>query len=265
MFRAGEIVYLYSKATGKTIRLSPPGNAPPYPVDGLGAEGKFAQWKIVPHATHVSFESVAAPGRFLRIQVDGQLNVGGQNGGPLTFFNVSTVGGGIICLSSAKGHGNIGILPTGQAKNGKQTGTGPHGQFTIKRPAPPDPFPELKNGKAIHLRTCSGKNLKAIDGVVDGLGLEGKFAKWVVHRVGQNQVRLQAQSTGQYLRIQNNQLNATGGTGPLSLFVIHRHANGTYSFEADAAKGSHVGIMPNGAVKLPNQTGKGLHGTFTVC
>jgi hypothetical protein len=257
MFHNNEIVFLTSKASGKNVRLSPPGNT--VAMDGNGGDGKFARWRVHAVGSSVSFEACALPGKFMRVEPNGSLNAGGGKGGPLTLFNVSTVGGGVICLSSAKGHGNVGILPTGVAKNGKQTGTGPHGQFVIKRP---DPFPELKQGAVVHLTTASKKNLKSVNGVVDGNGGTGPFARWIVHRVGANQVRFQSQKDSKYLRIQNDNVNGSGGTGPLSLFNIVRHANGMYSFQFQG--GGYLGVLPSGACKQATKTGTGPHGQFRV-
>ena len=123
----GNTVFLTSKATGQNLRVHPDGR-----VDGHGGEGKLAQWTVhrVDKDT-VKFEN-KNNGNWLRIEKDGDLNGLGK-GGPLTEFKlIKHKDDREISLRSAHHEGHVGVLPDGAPKNAHNTGTGPHGRFTVK-------------------------------------------------------------------------------------------------------------------------------------
>lgn len=120
----------------------------------------------------------------------------------------------------------------------------------------------------------SGANLKV---QVPGLGLNGrgkwaKFAKFLVRPTqrGPNVIRLSPWTNAKmHVKIpkNGNRANALGGLGKQSLLqVVPRPAKGlgVVSLRSVLAPHQHVGVLPNGEMKLTAKTGQGIDGHFTV-
>jgi hypothetical protein len=129
-FANGSVVRLQSVASGKNLRIHQ-GRA-----DGQGADGDFAKFiihKLPGGPGLIRLESFAERKHFLRIQPDGDLDGAGGEG-EHTVFRVVKKSPGVVCFESVRSPGwHVGILPNGNAKNGKMTGDGEHGQFRVSR------------------------------------------------------------------------------------------------------------------------------------
>jgi len=130
LFGQGAVIRLQSVASGKNLR-SHQGK-----VDGQGEMGDLAKWiihKVGGGPMLIRLENFAERKNFLRIQPDGDLDGAGGEG-EHTILRVVKKAPGIVCLESARSPGwHVGVLPNGNAKNGKLTGDGEHGQFRVSR------------------------------------------------------------------------------------------------------------------------------------
>jgi len=123
--------------------------------------------------------------------------------------------------------------------------------------------------------TSSGKNLRVhpATGQLSGTGGWGKFAKFIL-KPTQNHakqwVRLAPFATpNRFVKIgKMGPATATGGMGKMTLMALRKLGPrpGTIRIQSVMMGGGHhVGVLPNGEIKLAGKTGKGLHGTFTIC
>jgi len=121
-----KIVHLKSGATGRNLRVQQ-GTF----VTGDGGVGQFAKFIVHRLGPNVlKFESVAFPGRFVNIRAQGNLGTG--IGGRFCEFLICPVQPPTFAFQSqALTNAYMGILPSGQPKNGFNTQLGPHGQFTV--------------------------------------------------------------------------------------------------------------------------------------
>lgn len=136
----------------------------------------------------------------------------------------------------------------------------------------------FKSGRVVVLQSvASGKSLRCADakGNVEGKGAHGEFAQWTVHVVAggsahEPHVKLQnVKFPAHYLRIDaKKELNSNGSGGEYTEFAVIAHDNGTLSLQSvyhkkNGGHALHVGILPDGGPKAPENTGQGPHGRFT--
>jgi hypothetical protein len=124
-------------------------------------------------------------------------------------------------------------------------------------------YPVLMHGGVVSLRSAAtGQNLRAQNGLVDGFGQDGPFAKFSVHRDGPF-VKFQSCASGTYIKCdQMGNLSSTGNGGPHCKFTISPVAPPTFCFTS--IHGGNIGILENGQAKNAKQTANGKHGQFTV-
>jgi len=103
-------------------------------------------------------------------------------------------------------------------------------------------------------------------GIIDGLGGNGPWARFLVHRVDKFHIKLQnIGDSKHWLRINENKLlDGFGSGGQYCIFKIIRHGKGVVSLESAVYPGCHVGILPNGGVTAPYSTFLGPYSQFFV-
>ena len=114
--------------------------------------------------------------------------------------------------------------------------------------------------------SSSGRCLRCHqNGLIDGNGdYHHPESHWIVHAAGKH-IRLQSKPYPNFhLRITVSGVDGKGGVGPYTLFNVIAHPNGEISLESAKFLQHHIGFLPSGHVKLPNQTGTGRHGRFQV-
>jgi len=153
----------------------------------------------------------------------------------------------------------------------------------------------IANGEIIILQSCaSGKSLRIRpNGQINGLGKHGKKAQFQLIKTGTQTIKLKNIGNETYLRINKNvELDGLGKGGKWTEFQVITHNdenninnndNSNYKKKTQENKEKqgqtiislrsvahqpsvhvHVGILPDGSVKKPQQTGTGLHGQFSV-
>ena len=122
------------------------------------------------------------------------------------------------------------------------------------------------NSNVILTSVASRRTLRVMrNGSVNGQGGTGMLARFTV-KPGRNarEIRLQSKSTGRFLRIMpNHSVDGLGGMGPYTCFQVERLPNNTIGLISSQNLG-RIGILPNGQVKHPKQTGRGPHGQLMV-
>jgi len=129
----------------------------------------------------------------------------------------------------------------------------------------PRPSHALTPGATVRLTSkAHGKNLRINNnGQVDGRGGTGEWATFSVQGRGPHIALSLARHPQKFLAIKNHDL--THGTGgKFCSLMVKSHPDGTISLESVEHRSQHVGILPNGDVKGPHQTGTGDHGKFYV-
>eukprot|EP00117_Sycon_ciliatum_P029563 scpid97054/ scgid23510/ len=152
----------------------------------------------------------------------------------------------------------VGPTPDVQVKQVKEPRTTPTRASSLGK--------NWRSGNIIILTNMnSKKSLKLKDGRVDGTGGQGKFAQFVVEKVGNNRVKLKSVANGGYLRLKANKLDEGGG-GPFCVFYVVKHGKKggrpVFSLESERSPGQHVGIQNSGVQKPPSKTGTGGAGSY---
>jgi len=134
---------------------------------------------------------------------------------------------------------------------------------------------ELAVGVVIQLKSvASGQYLRInADGSVDGLGQADDRTKFKIshekkHPKGFQLLKLQSVADPKkWLRVENEKaFNGLGSGGPLTEFVLIRNPKvpDRVSFRSVSFPKCHIGILPDGTPKAPNETGTGDHGSFML-
>ncbi|KAJ4460219.1 putative 7SK snRNA methylphosphate capping enzyme [Paratrimastix pyriformis] len=119
-------VYIRSISTGQNLRIRRSGV-----VDGMGGWGRASIFEILPSGQPGVYYLTNANGFYLRMTPDGTLDGRGR-GGSLSRFRLIPQGGNLVSFESTRIEGaHVGVLPSGEAKNGMRTGLGRHGQFRL--------------------------------------------------------------------------------------------------------------------------------------
>lgn len=129
VFKNGNTIHFKNNLSGKQLRA--PGNGG---LDVNGGTGKPTQWRVKrmnPREKPVkcTFESIQHPGKYLRINKEGELDLGG--GGSLCEFVIEQKEGDLIIQSIAHSSWHVGGNKDGSLKTPKQTGTGAHARFSV--------------------------------------------------------------------------------------------------------------------------------------
>jgi len=252
-------VILKSVASKRSLRITPDGN-----VDGQGAEGEWAKFTVVRTGPFtIKLRSVGNPNHWLRFNESHLLDGHGQ-GGPRCDFRIEWVGHGMIRLVSTLPEQRVvSVLENGYPDNSFPPS--PNRSLFVVKVAGQEH--KLRDGSQIRLKSlASKKNLRINQqGHVDGNGLDGVWATFIVHRVDRNRIKLQSVGNSQHwLRIRDGVLDGQGVGGPWTEFNIKRQGGGIISLESVKQPGHFVGILPDGCSKPPSATGTGPHGSFKV-
>jgi len=134
---------------------------------------------------------------------------------------------------------------------------------------------ELVAGQIIQLKSVSSGQYLRInaDGSVDGLGQADDRTKFKIshekkHPKGFQILKLQSVADPKkWIRVENEKaLNGLGSGGILTEFILIRNPKvpDRVSFRSVKFPKCHVGILPDGTPKAPNETGTGDHGSFML-
>ncbi|XP_065905633.1 uncharacterized protein [Dysidea avara] len=263
----GAVVSLWSRARGLHVFINDEGN-----VHGDGQLHKSAEWKVHERGDGmVAFQNEQHPGKWLRIK-DDDTNVGGD-GGPWCDFKVHEIEG-FIALESTKNHGqHLGIRPDGSLKPPTETGKGEHGQFAVivksKGPHHRPMMPSanlMKQGAHVHVISKSaGRGIQNKEDTPAAKANSGPWSVFNVELRGPGRIALHSvKEHKKYMRIKDGKLDHGGDGGKWCDLYVHDVENGYVVFESCQNRGTHVGILPDGSCKNPNETGVGEHGQFWV-
>jgi len=136
------------------------------------------------------------------------------------------------------------------------------------------PF-ETKIGGPIYLYNAGcGGNLKAglgLSNQINGHGKWAKYAKFMVRPTnkGPNIIRLSPWTDGKtHVKIPKHggKANLLGGIGKWSLITVKKNGPipGVVSLASTHLPNHHIGVLPNGEMKMSAKTGMGAHGQFCV-
>jgi len=194
-----------------------------------GGKGAFARWEVTPEADNKCRIMSKKTGKYLRIKQDGSVDAAGGQGA-WTLFKVHKGPKGPIAL-------------TVRLESDKLPGT-----FLHVGPKPkPKEFSQhymFLRKNTVVLKHVGGQNMRVdpnnLDGVNHAGGL-GEYARWIAEpEANGSECRFKSEKTDKYLRIgpQGN-LNASGGTGPFSLFKVHKTGGGKVKLEAKKMAGKY--------------------------
>lgn len=225
----GQQIRLKSKKTGKYLRIKQGANGGDEDkIDVGGGQGKWTVFKVkqLGQPGYVKLESAEQAGKYLAVQKDNVIRVGG--GGPwceLRFFREAGGGGG----------------------------GGGGGQFTK-----PYMFAK-KNTVVIQHRGGAGnannltKFLRVNGDDAGGNGGKGAFAQWEAEPSnGGAQCRFKSLKTGKYLRIKagGNDIDVGGGQGPLTLFNVQKQGQaGMVKLQSNKFQNAYIAVKGDGSVK----------------
>jgi hypothetical protein len=254
-------------------------------LDVKGMEGTWATW-IPIHQGELKFMlKNQQTGKFLRIDPGNmQLDVDGV-GGPYCPFVFKYIrsekdGDDVIALESVAFPGqHVGVLPDRSIKKPSETHTGPHGQFVLRFHGDhviQELHKAAKAGKGVHFFPKSYSRSLRVNpdnhSEINSEGGTGTWATWFPVPAGPGGLFMfKNQQTGKFLRIDpgNKKLDADGVGGPYCPFIVkflHKEADGdnVVALESVAFDDHHVGVLPDGKIKDPHQTGTGPHGQFVI-
>lgn len=286
-FHHGNHVILKSAASGHSLKIDKAGK-----VSGDGGQGEWATFivHVVDKKTNrknriIKLQNVGDNKHWLRITSNGNLD-GEGSGGEWCDFEVERISEGgnhFFSLKSHKSTGRVGILENGTAKEPSKTGTGINGRFTVtvvKGVQPRKGF--FYTGKQVIFQSvASGKSLRIDkDGHVDGNGGHGEWATFTVELVSPSDrskkkgavIRLRnVGNKDHFLRItENKTVDGKGSGGKWCEFEVEKIVEGNQKFfclKSVAHSGSgnfRIGVLNDGSIKNPGDTGHGPHGRF-IC
>lgn len=290
----GRILQLRSRCTGLNLQVT---DEKTMTVNGKGVNGvDVSRWVVRVAASDgghhtIQLESYKYPGKFLRISADKKLDAAGHKDGEYTFFRVLQGNDGKHFALYSKSHHEthkhgqyfVAVSPESyEAKDPTKTTTlSNHAMWR----ATYEPNFEWRNGgKIVCLQSLAtgipGKTLCINDDSktfgCHARGTDnGKLSQWKVKVAGhelfqQPLVQLESnQFPGQHLRISADlKVDASGGsTDEYTYFHVDPHADGTISLRSMAHNIKyeslfHVGALPDGSIKSPQETGTGIHGRW---
>jgi len=258
---------LQSVKTGKYLRIWRGGNH----IDVQGGTGQFTKFKIHRIAMNgVKLESDVFRGKYIAVKPGKNVAIG-SGGGHCALYPKRQGGGG-----GGKGGGGVfGAMAVGAALGAAALGTAaviaaaqpkPKPVVVVKPQAVPAqgifalPYGFHVNNKVV-IKGNNGRHLRVSpnnNGLADGSGGTGKFARWNIIKDGQRFVKLQSIHTGKYLRIQQNgAVNVGGGGGQWTRFRVHITRQPNFAkLESAKLPGKYIAIGPNGGVR---QGSGGVH------
>ena len=272
----GNVVRLKCASTNKNLRFFND------QVNGEGGDGDLTVWTVISRGPNlISLRWNKDPSKYLAINNDKLFD---GSGGVYCIFrvHVSDHDKEYISFESVKHPGqHMGILPTGNAKEPSKTGKGAHGSFmpivmdiTILLPptqCKSTAYWSCQHGNVIYLTSAScGKNFRVNpSGEIDCKGEWGDYAKWIVETRGGGKVVLRCyKDPMKYLAVHKNKLDTDVGATRDELILQDPTDPDKHPHSICFAKAEnpnwHVGVLPDGKIKEPDETGNGGHGTFIV-
>jgi hypothetical protein len=206
--------------------------------------------------------------------------IGNGGGGPYCEFIVKESNDNVVLESVQYRGQHVGVQPNGTVKEPGRTGTGQHAQFRLIVHTQPHAVSDVSRQMAglqltspllgmfahgcvmILVSKSSGKSLRSFHGTAQGIGGQGAHAQWKVHLRRPGVIALQNMHTSEHwLAIRDGQTIGNAKGGPFCEFVLQA-VNDHVVLESTQYPRQHVGVLPDGTMKRPAETGTGNHAQF---